>query len=45
MAAFIDSKPRPVYPFKQQDYLTEKLPSDSVYYPQQLTRRSYVLAP
>ncbi len=33
VAAFIDSKPRPVYPFKQQDYPTEKLPADSVYYP------------
>lgn len=32
LAAFINSKPRPVYPFKQQDYLTEKLPVDSVYY-------------
>ena len=33
VAAFITSKPRPSYPFKQQDYLTEKLPADSVYYP------------
>ena len=32
LAAFINSKPRPSYPFKGQDYLTEKLPSDSVYY-------------
>jgi thiosulfate dehydrogenase len=32
VAAFITSKPRPVYPFKQQDYLTEKLPADAVYY-------------
>jgi thiosulfate dehydrogenase len=32
LAAFINSKPRPAYPFKAQDYLTEKLPSDSVYY-------------
>jgi thiosulfate dehydrogenase len=32
VAAFIDSKPRPVYPFKDQDYLVEKLPVDSVYY-------------
>lgn len=32
LAAFIDSKPRPVYPFKEQDYKTEKLPPDSVYY-------------
>lgn len=34
VAAFIDSKPRPVYPFKDQDYLVEKLPVDSVYYSQ-----------
>jgi thiosulfate dehydrogenase len=33
IAAFINSKPRPVYPFKHRDYLTEKLPVDSVYYP------------
>ncbi len=33
IAAFINSKPRPSYPFKDQDYLTEKLPPDSVYYP------------
>jgi thiosulfate dehydrogenase len=32
IAAFIDSKPRPSYPFKDQDYRTEKLPVDSVYY-------------
>ena len=32
LAAFINSKPRPSYPFKQQDYRTEKLPPDSVYY-------------
>jgi cytochrome c len=33
VVAFINSKPRPAYPFKQQDYLTEKLPADSVDYP------------
>lgn len=33
IAAFINSKPRPAYPFKDRDYLTEKLPADSVYYP------------
>jgi len=33
LAAFINSKPRPSFPFKNQDYLTEKLPADSVYYP------------
>jgi thiosulfate dehydrogenase len=32
VAAFINTKPRPAYPFKSEDYLTEKLPSDSVYY-------------
>jgi thiosulfate dehydrogenase len=34
LAAFINSKPRPVFPFKDQDYRTEKLPVDSVYYSQ-----------
>ena len=29
---FVNSKPRPAYPFKSQDYRTEKLPVDSVYY-------------
>lgn len=33
VAAFINSKPRPTYPFKDRDYLTEKLPIDAVYYP------------
>jgi cytochrome c len=33
LAAFITSKPRPSYPYKAQDYRTEKLPVDSVYYP------------
>lgn len=33
LAMFINSKPRPSYPFKSQDYRTEKLPPDSVYYP------------
>jgi thiosulfate dehydrogenase len=32
VAAFINSKPRPSYPFKSQDYRTEKRPVDSVYY-------------
>lgn len=32
LAAFITAKPRPSYPFKQQDYRTEKLPIDAVYY-------------
>jgi thiosulfate dehydrogenase len=37
LAAFINSKPRPSYPFKQQDYRTEKVPVDSVYYPRRDT--------
>jgi thiosulfate dehydrogenase len=32
VAAFINSKARPVYPFKDKDYLKEKRPVDSVYY-------------
>lgn len=32
VAAFITAKPRPAFPFKQQDYRTEKLPPDAVYY-------------
>ena len=35
IAAFINSKPRPAYPFKDNDYRTEKLPSDAVYYKRQ----------
>jgi len=34
LAAFINSKPRPVFPYKDRDYLTEKLPADAVYYAQ-----------
>jgi thiosulfate dehydrogenase len=33
LARFINSKPRPAYPFKDQDYLVDPLPPDSVYYP------------
>jgi len=33
VAAFINSQPRPVFPFKPTDYLTDKLPGDAVYYP------------
>jgi thiosulfate dehydrogenase len=32
LAAFINSQPRPAFPFKDGDYRTEKLPVDSVYY-------------
>ena len=31
-AAFINSKPRPAYPFKAGDYRTDKIPVDGVYY-------------
>ncbi len=37
LAAFINSKPRPSYPYKHNDYTTEKLPPDAVYYPQRST--------
>jgi thiosulfate dehydrogenase len=37
LAAFITSQPRPAYPDKDNDYRTEKLPVDSVYYPQRRT--------
>jgi thiosulfate dehydrogenase len=33
VAAFITSQPRPVYPFKDRDYVGGKVPSDAVYYP------------
>jgi thiosulfate dehydrogenase len=32
VAAFITSKPRPKYPFKQRDYPSSKIPPDAVYY-------------
>ncbi len=32
VSAFINSKDRPVYPFKELDYRTEPMPVDSVYY-------------
>ncbi len=32
IAAFINSKPRPVYPFKDRDYLVTPVPEDAVYY-------------
>jgi len=32
IAAFINSKPRPVYPFKSRDYVGGKVPPDAVYY-------------
>ena len=36
VAAFIDSKPRPEFPFKERDYRVEKLPVDAVYYTREL---------
>ncbi|MEQ1907248.1 MAG: c-type cytochrome [Vicinamibacterales bacterium] len=33
LAAFITSKPRPAFPFKDRDYLVDPLPVDAVYYP------------
>lgn len=33
ISSFINSKSRPSFPFKAQDYLIEPLPVDSVYYP------------
>jgi cytochrome c len=32
VAAFINSKPRPRYPFKHRDYVGGKIPADAVYY-------------
>ncbi len=32
IAAFIDSQPRPVYPYKRQDYQKESIPPDALYY-------------
>jgi len=40
VAAFVDSQPRPSYPFKSQDYRTEKLPVDSVYYPKRTMQKA-----
>ena len=34
IAAYITSKPRPQFPFKDKDYVKEKIPVDAVYYPQ-----------
>lgn len=34
IAAYITSKPRPQFPFKEKDYLKEKIPVDAVYYKQ-----------
>ena len=32
IAAFINSKPRPIYPYKDRDYLVNPIPPDAVYY-------------
>jgi thiosulfate dehydrogenase len=34
IAAYITSQPRPDFPFKEKDYLKEKIPVDAVYYKQ-----------
>ena len=34
IAAYITSQPRPRFPFKEKDYLKEKIPVDAVYYKQ-----------
>lgn len=39
LAAFITSKPRPSYPYKDQDYRTDTVPVDAVYYPSRSTQR------
>ncbi|MBS1818377.1 MAG: c-type cytochrome [Acidobacteria bacterium] len=36
LAAFITSKPRPAFPFKDKDYLVDPLPPDAVYYPKRI---------
>ena len=40
VAAFIDSKPRPAFPYKDRDYRVEKLPPDAVYYNRLQTKLS-----
>jgi len=40
VAAFITSQPRPVYPFKDRDYATSKVPVDAVYYVKSESRRT-----
>ena len=39
LAAFITSKPRPAFPFKDKDYLVDPLPPDAVYYPKEPATR------
>jgi thiosulfate dehydrogenase len=39
VSAFINSKPRPVFPAKNQDYRVEKLPPDAVYYTPRMSER------
>jgi thiosulfate dehydrogenase len=40
LAAYINSQPRPAYPFKERDYRVEKLPPDAVYYRDRLATSS-----
>jgi len=39
VSAFINAKPRPVYPFKNRDYPGSKIPADAVYYRTDEARR------
>jgi thiosulfate dehydrogenase len=39
VAAFINSKPRPHYPFKERDYVGGTIPADAVYYRNQTRHR------
>ncbi len=41
VAAFINSKPRPRYPFKERDYPGAKIPVDAVYYSAELRLRHF----
>jgi thiosulfate dehydrogenase len=36
VATYINSQPRPVYPYKDRDYTTSKVPVDAVYYPKKV---------
>jgi thiosulfate dehydrogenase len=39
LASYINSKPRPAYPFKAQDYPKDPVPVDAVYYPKKAPAR------
>ena len=42
IAAYITSKPRPMFPYKDKDYLTEKIPLDAVYYERLYKKNPFV---